>query len=60
MYVCAAHIKEAVRIGKKPRPTDEKLEIFGIREVFEKVCSFLEKREDFRKARVFYNSAKFL
>jgi hypothetical protein len=53
MYVCAAHIKEAAGIGKKPHPTDEKLEIFG------KVCSFLEKREDFRKARVFEKSEKF-
>ncbi len=50
MYVCASHIKEAAGIEKEPRQTDEKLEIFGIREVFEKVCSFLEKREDFRKA----------
>jgi hypothetical protein len=40
MYVCAAHIREAAGIGKKPRQTDKKLEVFGIREVFEYVCSF--------------------
>jgi hypothetical protein len=59
MYVCAAHIKEAAGIGKEPRKTNEKLEIFGIREVFEKVCRFLEKREHFRTARVFDKSEKF-